>query len=400
MGKDTIMRHKIVLMIGGTETLEYFSYQLSKGFEALGYQTFLFDQTMEEESAEKLFAFADSYDTILVTFNFDGIHYETSLFDADGISIWNKRKIPCVNIVVDHPFYYPELYDITPNIFYEISIDRFHDKYMKKYYPHLTRGMFLPLGGTSLYPDGNFLSISERPVDIVFTGNYTPPEEFDKYIMRHGDEYADFYNEILDDLITNPDQPDDMVMERHIYSAIPDATTDQLRETLPNMIFIDTYIRCYFRGKVVRTLIDNGITVHCIGKGWERLCCKHPENLTFTPDLLSLECLRAISQSKLSLNVMPWFKDGAHDRIFNSMLNGAVCITDHSKYLDEILTPDKNIVFYDLKQLEMLPFIINNLLNDEEHMTYIQQNAFKYAIENHTWGCRAKTLHNELLKFI
>ena len=81
------MRHKIVLMAGGTETLEYFSLQLKKGFEELGYKTFLFDQSTEEESAEALYKFADSFDTILVTFNFDGIHYETSLFDAKGISL-------------------------------------------------------------------------------------------------------------------------------------------------------------------------------------------------------------------------------------------------------------------------------------------------------------------------
>lgn len=114
------MRHKIVLMAGGTETLDYFSRQLKEGFEALDYKTFLFDQTTEEESAATLHEFADSYDTILVTFNFDGIHYETSLFDVNGVSIWNKRKIPCVNIVVDHPFYYPELYEIIPDIFYNI----------------------------------------------------------------------------------------------------------------------------------------------------------------------------------------------------------------------------------------------------------------------------------------
>lgn len=394
------MRHKIVLMIGGTETLEYFSYQLKKGFEALGYKTFLFDQTMEEESAEKLYTFADPYDTILVTFNFDGIHYETSLFGADGISIWNKRKIPCVNIVVDHPFYYPELYEIIPDIFYNIYIDRYHGQYLKKFYPHIKCGPFLPLGGTSIYPDGNFPDINVRPYDIIFTGNYTPPEEFDQYIMRNGDEYADFYNEIIDDLISSPDQPDDTVIERYILKEIPGADKGQIRKTIPNMIFIDTYVRFYFRGEVVKALIDNGIKVHCVGKGWNRLCCRHPENLTYTSDVLSQGCLEALSQSKLSLNVMPWFKDGAHDRIFNSMLNGAVCLTDHSKYLDEILTPNKNVVFYDLKQLEMLPFIVHSLLSDKEHLKQIQQEAFKYASENHTWHQRARMLHEGLLKFI
>ncbi len=355
---------------------------------------------MEEESAEALYKFADSFDTILVTFNFDGIHYETSLFDVYGVSIWDKRKIPCVNIVVDHPFYYPELLEIIPNIYYGISIDRYHAKYLKKYYPDIKRAMFLPLGGTPLLPGGGFQDIASRPYDIVFTGNYTPPEEFDQYIMRNGEEYADFYNGIIDSLISHPDQPCDQVIERHIYREIPDATKDQMRETLPNMIFIDTYIRFYFRGLVVKTLIDSGLKVYCVGNGWERLCCRHPENLTYSPYTSSEECLKAISQSKISLNVMPWFKDGAHDRIFNSMLNGAVCLTDHSKYLDEILTPNKNVVFYDLKQLEMLPFIVKNLLDDNRHMEMLQQDAFMYALENHTWKQRALSLHNELLKFL
>lgn len=394
------MRHKIVLMVGGTETLEYFSRQLKEGFESLGYKTFLFDQAMEEESAEALYKFADSYDTILVTFNFDGIHCETSLFDVNGICIWNKKKIPCVNIVVDHPFYYPELYEIVPDIFYNVCIDRYHDKYIKKFYPDIKRGPFLPLGGTSLYPDGNFLDIDSRPYDVVFTGNYTPPEEFDQYIIRNGDEYADFYNGIIDDLIAMPDYTSESVIERHILREMPETTNNQLRETLPNMIFIDTYIRFYFRGEAVKALVDNGIKVHCVGKGWERLCCHHPENLTYTTGIMSHGCLEAISQSKLSLNVMPWFKDGAHDRIFNSMLNGAVCLTDHSKYLDETLTPNKNVVFYDLKQIEMLPFIVNSILSDKDNMRHIQQEAFKYAAEKHTWYHRAKELHNGLLKFI
>jgi spore maturation protein CgeB len=118
------------------------------------------------------------------------------------------------------------------------------------------------------------------------------------------------------------------------------------------------------------------------------------------PDELSFGCLEALADSRLSLNVMPWFKDGAHDRIFNSMCNGAVCITDHSKYLDEILTPDENIIFYDLKQLDKLPEIFENALNDTDKLERIQKNAFNFANREHTWYARAKQLHNELLKFL
>ncbi len=394
------MRHKIILMSGGTETLEYFSAQLKKAFEKLGYATFVFDQTQTEESAEELYKFAAPHDSILVTFNFEGITYETSLYSVNGKSIWEERKIPCINIAVDHPFFYPTFLEQRPYSFYEISIDKYHETYLKRFYPNIKPGPFLPLAGTSLTPDGNYMPMSQRPIDIVFTGNYTPETEFDQYITRLGDEYEKFYRDIIDDLISNPDLPDDLVMERHIRSNIEGVTLDNIREIMPNMIFIDTYIRFYFRGKAIRTLIDSGLKVHCIGNGWEKLVCDHPENLTFTPDQGSKDCLNAIAKSKISLNVMPWFKNGAHDRIFNSMLNGAVCLTDHSKYLDEILTPEENIIFYDLKHIDMLPFMVKSLLHDNAQLEYIQKNAFDFAIKNHTWEQRAIFLHNNLLKYL
>ncbi len=65
------------------------------------------------------------------------------------------------------------------------------------------------------------------------------------------------------------------------------------------------------------------------------LDCRHPENIINGRLQDSYGCLKAISQAKISLNVMPWFKEGAHDRVFNSMLNGAVCFTDWSLYFEE-----------------------------------------------------------------
>lgn len=391
------MRDKIILMIGGTETLDFFSRQLDIGFQKLGYQTFLFDQTREEESAEALSHFTGYSDAILVTFNFDGIHYDTSLYDGEGNSFWIKRDIPCVNIAVDHPFYYPELFAIQGKGFYEVSIDRYHMQYMSTYYPKLNNSLFLPLGGTSLSPEGNYKPLSERSYDVVFTGNFAPKETFLTYINRLGEEYAAFYQAILEELIQNPDLPDDLVMEQHLQKEIPEITKNELNQTMGNMIFIDTYIRFYYREKVIQTLVDNGIHVHCIGHGWDRLTCAHPEYLTFEKNTLSLDCLERMADAKISLNVMPWFKDGAHDRVFNAMANGSVCLTDHSKYLDEILTEDENVIFYNLNHLDTLPEKVKTLLANPSKLEEIAKKGYELAITKHTWLARAKTLHENLL---
>lgn len=392
------MREKIILMTGGTETLDYFSRQLEKGFQILGYQTFLFDQTKEEESSEALAHFTGISDSILVTFNFEGLLCETSLYDGNGELFWEKRNIPCVNIAVDHPFYYPELLAIHPKDFYAVSIDRYHMQYLKRYYPDIRSDYFLPLGGTSLFPDNHYPAVSERKYDVVFTGNFTPKEEFDSYINRLGTEYAAFYRSIINELLQNPDLPDEMVIEQHLKKEFPDATKEELIETIGNMIFIDTYIRFYFREKVVRTLVDFGIHVHCIGAGWNKFACKYPENFTYEDNCPSLDCLKRMTEAKLSLNVMPWFKDGAHDRVFNAMANGSVCITDHSKYLDEILTDGENVIFYDLLHINELPEKIKTLLNQTDKLKTLAQNGYHFTMEQHTWINRAKTLHEMLLQ--
>ena len=86
---------------------------------------------------------------------------------------------------------------------------------------------------------------------------------------------------------------------------------------------------------------------------------------------------------------MPWFKRGAHDRIFNTMLNGSVSFTDSSEYLDNYLKDDINSEIYDLKDLDSIPDKVNALLSDEDKMQTIADNGFKMALDDHTWAHRA-----------
>ena len=94
---------------------------------------------------------------------------------------------------------------------------------------------------------------------------------------------------------------------------------------------------------------------------------------------------------------MPWFKDGAHDRIFNSMLNGAVCLSDGSRYLDEILHDGKDYRLYDLAHLEKLPDMVHDILSNRVKWEQMQKNAYTLASKKHTWADRARSIHQEIL---
>lgn len=391
------MIRKLVLFTKGIETLWYFSEQIGKTFEKLGYDVFYFDQCAQYDSLSRLLWFAEPKVTAAISFNFDGCSGEDYLIDSKGINFFEARDIPLINIVVDHPCYYHKFLPYLPKDYMQISIDREHEEYVKRFLPEIRRGPFLPLAGTSLWTEETLPAWDERPIDIVFTGNYSPPSDLNHVLDRVNEEYGQFYREIIQDFIEHPHLGMHQGIIRHLLEEVEDIDERGLRDAMPNMIMIDLYVRHYFRGEVVKTLVDAGLKVHCFGAGWDRLECSHPENIVNGNVLESLGCLQQISKAKVSLNVMPWFKDGAHDRVFNSMLNGAVCLTDWSKYMTEILKDGKDVIFYELDDLPALPDKIRELLASRSRWEELQQNAYHTAAAAHTWAHRAQYIHKEIL---
>ncbi len=381
------MIRKIILFVGDIETLDYFSRQLGNAFTKKGYKIFYFDFAKEEKSLKLMRKFIDIGETVMVTFNFIGISAEEILYSGEGVSVFDTYEIPCYNIVVDHPFYYHKHYPLVPANYTQLSIDRLHHAFMERFYPEIHLGGFLPLAGTGICPLD-----APREMDVVFTGNYTPPASFNKPITRINDEYTAFYHSILDELIRHPSRDIAEVFLEFLQKEMPDISDKDAAECMSNMIFLDLYIRFHFRGEIIRMLVDNGIRVDVFGEGWTELPVKHPENLIIHGGTNSVGCLKNIGKAKISLNIMPWFKDGAHDRIFNSMLNGGVCLSDDSKYLREILSNGKHIIFYSLEKIEALPAMVKRLLDDPELLSAIREEGFLQASKFHTWAHRADYL--------
>lgn len=101
-------------------------------------------------------------------------------------------------------------------------------------------------------------------------------------------------------------------------------------------------------------------------------------------------CLRAMGDAKISLNIMPWFKEGAHDRVYSGMLSGSVVLSDRSRYMDE--TIKEGVCFFDLKEPESLLRKTDEILNQEERSRKIAQEGRAYAEKQHTWEERTNVL--------
>ena len=384
---------KIMFFEGDIETQGYFSRQIAEAMQEIGHDVFLYDLSRPWSSTEKFFRFFEKGNTVLVNFNFHGMSGEEFFLDENGRMMWDALDIPSYNIVVDHPMYYHHFLEKVPANYHHISIDRNHEKYMERFFSEIVRGPFLPLAGTELHPNKSNAPIACRRYDVMMVGNYCAPKTFERFITRIDDEYTAFYYGMIDDLMANPHRTVEEVAEAHLIDELGEVPEEELKKTMAALTFIDLYVRYTLRGRIVQELVDAGIRVHVFGDGWDLLPCRHEENLILMNNLDSVGCLKKLCQAKISLNVMPWFKDGAHDRIFNSMLNGAVCLTDSSVYLDGILHDDVDSSIYSLKQIECLPEIVGKLLADPERMQQIADAGYHLARSGHTWAHRAEQLH-------
>lgn len=403
---------RLLLFQPSVETLHFFSDRLAEEYVKLGYEVRLVRIHEPFFGTEKIIDFIQGQETVMITFNFHGIQREAIFHTPEGELLWDKYDVSCINIIVDHPFYYYEEVQYLPKRYLQICIDEDHTDYMKEFYPEIALGETMPLAGCDYrdsFSGGRALSLREDVIDpskdipnvypkslgrqpiasrstnIVFTGCYTSPDFFLPYMKRNGEEYDAFYHGILDDLMAAPDQCIHTVYLRHLNRELPELTKEDLKNVMNKMIFLDLWIRFTFRGKAIQTLLDAGIPVHCIGAGWETLPCKNKLLLTQTEYSDTAVCLKAAAEAKMSLNVMPWFKQGAHDRIYSAMLNGAVSVTDKSQYLTEHYRDGELLRYYDLKELDKLPAIVTDLLSHPETMQQIADNAYAYAKEHLTW---------------
>lgn len=419
------MIDRVILFKNAVETLGYFSEQIALELEHQGFDTYFIDYNNMFQTIDYLPKFAKRGSTAMITFNFVGLSQEDVFLEEKGKYIWEKYHPLILNILVDHPLYYHSKLEKVKGNMILFCIDREHVTYIKRFYPNI-RVQFLPIAGNvradiNLPFLGNdaleassgvkyrdyeaiwdyedeLLPIEDRPYDIVFTANYVPMQNVYRSISAADEEYQKFYDNILADLIEDPSQSVDTVMERHIQSEIGNVSQKDLKAAMGNMFFIDLCIRTYFRSEIIRKLTDADLKVQVFGADWNLLDCKKPWNLVQNGgQVKSKVCVQAMRNAKISLNVLPWFKDGAHDRVFTSMLQKSVALTDDSKYLHQEFTDGEDAVFYLLNQLDDLAEDINRLLAHPDDMQRIADAGYQKASKAHNWRERTKILIKELM---
>ena len=119
----------------------------------------------------------------------------------------------------------------------------------------------------------------------------------------------------------------------------------------------------YQRGEVVSALADSGRAFARLGRARQNhSSAKYPNVHRIADRVPYAQSLEVMADAKINLNVFPWFKAGTHDRIFNTLLQRSLPLTDSNRWVDAHFTNGVDIALYDLKHLELQPGIASRLL--------------------------------------
>ena len=354
----------------------------------------VFDVREMKESLVKLAEFIAKPVKAAISFNNLGFNMELHA----GKNIWEELNIPCVNILMDHPFCYHSAMAAAPANGVVLCVDRNHMKYIERFYPNIPVIGYLPHGGREIKTDRK--PIKERSIDVLYAGGLS--RDFAKNILPDFTKYQTFdvkeiCKKTYEYLVANPQETTEDALEKILLENNIRLEDMVLREVIADLHFIDLYVTSYYREKTIKILAENGIQIALYGYGWENCEWINRSNVFYGGRVAADDIIEKMQDAKIVLSTMTWFKDGTHDRVFNGMLQGAVTVSDSSKYMREEFC-ENDMLLFELAELEQLPEQIKGILQDIDNAQKIADNGYAKAMQKHTWKARANELEEGLFQ--
>ncbi len=405
--EEKIPPRRIVFWYDGHDVLDQFSDRLVEAFRQMGYEVLIMGR---QDIMEDMRAFAGFYEKGMVTAFLNYNFYGSFLELHEGENFWTHFGIPQVTMLMDHPFCFDKAFAVYPEGNTVLCPDRNHVEYVLKNYPNVSAAAFLPHGGFE-YTE-KCKAVSDRSIDVVYTGGISAPNaykimpDFSKFVF----DAKNVADEAIEILISEPWRTTEEVLESCLLDRGIELPVNELRKVIADLHYVDLLAVSHYREEVIRTLSKAGIRVTLYGFGWEKCEWLKNSSVDYRGRISAYDIPNIMSDSKIVLSTMAWFKDGTHDRVFNGMLSGALAVTDTSKYMTEEFSgiyagedysiEDAQLGFFRLTEIGLLPDMISYLLSHTNRMQQIADFGRVSALNSHTWRARAEEIDRDLLQFL
>lgn len=328
------------------------------------------------------------------------VGFQCYIFSAEaenGTNFHDYIHGPKYNFLFDHPIKFQHQLQNVPKDYCMLTCDRNYASFLKKY--ENIDAMFLPPAGTlqAIEPHVHIKSEKDdsedgrKKYDISFLGKCSNGFSGRLQMMLNQDRQTRrLWYRYLRLMQQRLDQPPEVLFMEALSKDGRELTTDEFMKMFHEIRWMITAMSGRYRLKVVKTLLEAGLTVHVFGADWRESKLSRYQNLICHDSVLAEDGMQVYAQSKITLNVMTWHKDGFTERIANAMLQNAVVVTDETKYLREHFKDDEELILFQLDQMEELPIRIKRILGNPEQLKQIAGRGKERALREHTWKNRVE----------
>lgn len=309
----------------------------------------------------------------------------------------NKLNVPYVAALVDHPVYHMNSrLDTAINKFIVTCLDHKHLDFLSEQYDknHFIIKSFMTPGGSEskLSREETIEEFeSNREKKLLFTGSFRgiPKKEWENY---QNITLVNLMNDICDHVLANEYILVEEAFEYVIKQKNIEFSSEQKNKIkLYVMQVLKDYIASYKRYICLETLAKEDVPIDIYGVGWEEWSAKY-KNIKYYEVGTVENTLDILTKTRLCLNINNSFVAGGHERVFNSMINGAPVITDKSLFYNNEFEECKDILTYSWGSLGELSQKVHKYLDDAEALWNISKNARRKAKEKYTWENKAKQI--------
>ena len=374
----------IIVIIG---TIEGPIYYINRFIDYLIYHgvnhLIVDSSTPESYESSKFKEFLKLPNVVMFTFNNFCIHLRYN----NNVNVWKYNNIPVFDYIVDHPRNFHDSMKKPEEDLYVFSLDRDHVNYIKKWYPFVKGVYFSPNGGTEV---NSHIPFNDRKYDVIYMGGCQEKIVDYPIIPFFEDEGKDFYTNTLDLMFHNTILSTENAIDLYFKNNNIKISEEKIYYLNKNIaLYLENTIRRKTKLMGMKALDDAGVHVDVFGgNSFKDDGIIFSNNIRLHDRLPRVELMPLIGQAKLSHCFMPWFKRGCSEKNLDSMLNGALCITDRSDYLEENYVDGYNIVYFDLSNPAQMAADVKWLLNNPESAAQIAKKGYQTALKHDTWNHR------------
>lgn len=365
-----------------------FADMLAYGFKMTGAVVDIFDITKNGNIQELEELKGKNYDAVI---DFNSKLPDLIMDNNDGKEMYFLDSIngPFYNYIVDHPVYHHKFLAHKLKNYNVICIDENHAEYIRQFYPHIKNIFVEPLGAieadniNGLMED---MGISDKGIyskgitdhrknAILFPGTYLDPVGYYEIIEAMPDNMKNGIKAVIDIMENNPGLTYESAVRKYVLQK--KAVNNGVNNTMYFMA--DIYMRAVTRQNVLEEFARAGAKLVICGEKYDESSLSQYENVKIIPQVSYVQSLYLMHNYRYVLNIMPLFKAGIHDRVVNSMINGAVSISDSNSLMDRYFEKGSDYLCYDITDKKSIKKLVSDINNERADWKLISQNAYKKA---------------------